>query len=359
METTDCSDCKRRARRRPGGGSRVALGMVVAVAALAIVTAASPASGSVRMLLAARATDQPYLDSLPSSTALSTNGDFDLLLHEPGMSAAKVVLSVPAGYGLRTDQAPGTKIGLSLGWSGSLGTPGDITAVDPMPYLSDPGAQACAPGAHAAVWLFELGSFRSPSEEVPIFIDSTTSGGVGTSAYQLQFCLPQPSTGARGLDALELEVDSALTNPGTPGAYEWSAQVTPATTAGTPDQPGTYELRSLVPLPSRIALVGRPDRLHRYAILNGHFIASSISYQGTPINLYARPAGSGLFRYQAWTRTTGTGAFSFSRPLHATTSYYAEVGEIGNCAIPSTAPGGCRNETLDTTSSPTVRVRKR
>lgn len=358
MEAKDCSSHEHVVRQRARSGARLGLALAIVIAALALVGSASPDPGALRALSAARATDEPFLDDYPDSTALGAHGDLDVFLHVPGMNAAKVVLVVPTGYGLRTDQALGTNVGLSIGWSASLGRLAEIAAVDPAPYATDPRAQACAPGPHAAVWLFELGRLGGPSASVAIFVDPTSSGA-GTSAYQLQFCLPQPATAALGLDGLELDIDSALTNPGTARAYDWSAQVTPATPAGTPDQAATYELRSLVPIPSRVTLRGRPDRGRRHAILSGRLIAPSINVAGTPINLFSRPSGAGHYRYQTWTRTTASGGFSFRWPLRGTTSYHAAVGSIEDCPPPSTAPAGCRSETLDTTSSPTVRFRKR
>ena len=359
METTDRSDNKLDTRRRPGRGSRLAIGLVLALAALAIVTAASPAPGSVRTLLAARATDQPYLDSYPSSTALGANGDLDLLLHVPGMSAAKVALFVPTGYTLRIDQPSGSDLGLSFGWSGSLGTLGDITASDPSQYTGDPAAQACAPGPHAAVWLFQLHALGQPEATVPIFVDPTTGAEAALGAYELQFCLAQPATSSLGLDGLEFSLDSALTNPNTQGAYDWRAIVTPAASDGATDPSAAYELRSLAPLPARLAISARYDRHIRRAIVSGRFIAPATSVNRMPVSLYAKPSTDSHYRYQTWTRTNANGAFTFRRRISTATRYYVEIEAIGSCSTASTAPAGCRNETLTTISSTVVRVRKK
>jgi len=358
MNATDCSSQKHGIGQHASTGARLGLALAMVIVALVLVASASSDPGTMRTLAAARATAEPFLDDYPESTALGAHGDLDFFLYVPGMNAAKVVLVVPAGYGLRTNQAPGTNVGLSVGWSRSVGRPADIAAVDPAPYVTDPRSQACAPGPHTAVWLFHLGKAGGSSVSVPVFVDPASSGA-GTSGYQLQFCLSQPATAGLGLDGIELDIDSALTNPGAAGAYVWSTQVTPADPTGAPDQSATYELRSLVPIPSRVTLRGRADTGRRHAILTGRLIAPSINVAGTPVDLYARAPGALRFRFQSWTRTSSSGAFTFRRPLRGTTTYYAEVDSIEDCATPSTAPAGCRNETLDTVGSPDVRVRKK
>src|SRR5919204_444536 len=157
---------------------------------------------------------EPWLYTYPFSTAPGASAELDFTLWLPRLKAAKVTLLVPGGYGMRIDQRPGTEVGDAGGRDGGLVIgPSSITAENPDQYLTDTGAQACAPGGHAAVWSFDLRPLGAATYKIPIFIDPQDSG------YELQLCLPQPKAQTFGMEGLELDFASVFTNPNTNGAY--------------------------------------------------------------------------------------------------------------------------------------------
>ena len=119
-----------------------------------------------------RDTDTQELLVVPFNTAPGAQTDTDIEVYVPPTDAAtaKVSIYAPTGYGVNTSLAPGTKIGDIEGAVNikQLGTNVDVTGTlttdDPAKYATDPNAQACAPGTHAAVWVASIGASGSALE---------------------------------------------------------------------------------------------------------------------------------------------------------------------------------------------------
>src|SRR2546425_1263869 len=102
----------------------------------------------------------------------SSDVALDLVVSSPP-PVAKIVIYVPQGYGLTSTPA-GTTVGTIDATAEVGGTTltiptGNIVADNPANYTSLPQAQACAPGAHAAVWLAKPANFT-----IPIYVDPTS-----------------------------------------------------------------------------------------------------------------------------------------------------------------------------------------
>ena len=100
----------------------------------------------------------------------------------------------PAGYGLNTGVAPGTTVGTvdavaQIGSTTVTIPTGNIVADTPANYTSNPEAQACAPGAHAAVWVAHAASFA-----IPLYVDPTSSTESSLGAFKLQACFTSPDS---------------------------------------------------------------------------------------------------------------------------------------------------------------------
>jgi hypothetical protein len=299
---------------------------------------------------------EPWLYTYPFSTAPGADAELDLTLWVPSLNAAKVTLLVPGGYGMRIDQRPGRKVGGAGGRDGGLVIgPSSISTENPDQYLTDAGAQACAPGGHAAVWSFDLRPLGAATYKIPIFIDPQDAG------YALQLCLPQPQAQTFGLEGLELDFAPVFTNPNADGAYDWRATVVPATASGEPDAAAAYEVRSLIGIPSRITLSGRYDKRMKQAVVTGRFVAPGIDVRGTPVSLYQYDPEEHLqpWQFVVWHRTGADGSFTFRRRIARSTKFGVRVESIGDCSSVPPAQVPCKNETLADVASRVITVRKR
>jgi hypothetical protein len=323
---------------------------------LAALVLAGPAGARTFVATADAAAGEPWLYTYPFSTTPGANAELDLALWLPGLNAAKVTLLVPGGYGMRLDQRPGTEVGEAGGRDGGLVIgPSSITTGNPDHYLTDAGAQACAPGRHAAVWSFDLRPLGATTYEIPIFIDPQDSG------YELQLCLPQPGAQTFGMEGLELDFASVFTNPNANGAYDWRAIVVPATATGEPYAAAAYEVRSLIGIPSWITLSGRYDKRTKQAVLTGRFVAPGIDVRGTPVSLYQYDPEEHLepWEFVVWRRTSADGSFTFRRRIARPTKFGVRVEAIGDCSAAPPAQSPCKNETLADVASRVITVRKR
>jgi hypothetical protein len=330
--------------------------LLLAALLVALVLVGSAAGRTFFATTDAATAAEPWLYSYPYSTAPGARAELDLTLWLPRLDAAKVTLLVPGGYGMRIDQPPGTDVGLAGGRDGgSVIGPSSITTKNPDQYLTDAGAQACAPGRHAAVWSFELRPLGTATYKIPILIDPQDSG------YELQLCLPQPKAQTFGLEGLELDFESVFTNPTTNGAYDWRAIVAPATASGEPDAAGAYEVRSLIGIPSAVTLSGRYDKRTKQAVLTGRFVAPGIDVGATPVSLYEFDPDEHLspWSFVRWHRTSADGSFTFRRRIARSTKFGVRVESIGDCSSTPPAQLPCENETLADVASRVVTVRKR
>jgi hypothetical protein len=294
------------------------------------------------------AADQASLDLYPASTKLSRAADTEADVYVPaGTEMAKLVMFLPAGYGLDLTKPPGTKVGAVFAWdSAGFPTLGDVVSADPAAYTTN----SCVPGLHQAVWI--LGSddsIRFPA--TPVFVDQTTGADTELGAYKAQACLASSSTGSMQIRLLALDL-KFLTNPAATGVYTWRLFVTPYA-GGVPNDGGTFEIRSTLPLPSQLTLYGHYDRRHKRALLDGRLIAPAYDTAGVYLDLYM--SRGGRLRYSGSVRTHAQGRYSFRRRITKTTQFAMTTATWDDCTG-SPAPGGCISDTLATIQSRTVKV---
>jgi hypothetical protein len=293
--------------------------------------------------------DQPFFNLVPYSTHLGATADSELDLYMPAsIEMAKLVVYIPAGYGVDLTRPAGATIGqfLAADVTGA-GAIGDITAGDPAAYSTN----TCAPGAHQAVWVLDVGN-ASQLPPIPVLVDPTTGTDTQLGAFKAQACLPSSATGTMRVRLLALDL-AIFTNPAATGAYGWRAFVTPYA-GGSPNDGATFELRATVPLPIQLTLQGRYNRRSKRAILTGRLTTPAYDVSGVPIDLYTQV--SGRFRYTTYRRTSSSGRYTFTRRIKKTTRFGAVTDSYDDCAAGSVAPAGCLNDTLAIVSSRSVKV---
>jgi hypothetical protein len=151
-------------------------------------------------------------------------------------------------------------------------------------------------------------------------------------------------------------------NPSVRGIYTWRTFVTPYTVGtATPNAAGTYELRSLASLPTRIAIKGKWDRKKKRAVITGTFRPPA--ELGFPASIFIE-----VFRTTASTTKhlgrakTKKGKFTYRTKQTTTLAVYSVLvaGYVGQCTGPaSPAPAGCTRETVAPIFSNFVRVRRK
>src|SRR5438105_12584425 len=115
----------------------------------------------------------PY-DSTPGAAA---EHDIDLTLPDSStLAIAAVTNYVPPGYTVALATAPGTVIGSATIFVSGQDAPisADLLTTDPAASAADPKAQACAAGAHAAVWKAAL-TVDGAAFPLSVFVDPTTA----------------------------------------------------------------------------------------------------------------------------------------------------------------------------------------
>lgn len=316
----------------------------------------------------AEAASAPYLDSDPFGTTPGARGTMKLELHVPAMRVAKVTLLVPYSFQIPIDLPVGKKAGIASAGVGGCQrdltscpedwTEKSILVADPARYSGNAGAEACAPGAHDAVWTFELSSLLgSNAIKVPMFIDHLEYPNDQNSEYEIQFCPPQPETAKLRIDWLGFDLNS-VSNPAVHGAYSWRALLVPASPTGAPDGAATYEVRSVEAIPSGLTLAGRYDRVRHQALLRARFVAPEMDASGTSVSLYTLVTGD-IFplRFLTWARTDDSGVVPFRRRTTATRKYGVRIESIGACSPTPLPLAPCKNQTAAHLESVFVRVR--
>jgi len=311
-------------------------------------------------------------------------------------TTAKLVLFAPEAASIRLDQVPGTHIGKPGVRIDVAGTTlafepnaGSIVATDPASYATDPQAQACAPGPHAAVWLLRAKATknyaRGPTPKLtitlPVYIDQITPSPANMfSAYEFQVCFGSPNKGqvTPGWPAgaiirrmtINLPENVLTEQPTLPGTYVWRGVFTPYTASGQPSPSDAVESRAILLLPVEWALNGRYDRA-RHAI----DVSGTLTEGGVPVVGDGLPISYGTALGASWTgiadakgvyvHTDDQGRFSQSIPATQTTYIRASISTLSmaytdrtGCTPPSLAPKGCVTATTSgfTGLSPLVTV---
>jgi hypothetical protein len=251
----------------------------------------------------------------------------------------KFVVDVPKGYTLDLAAQPRKNVGdgsvLVVGadtpsFSSGFGT---FRALDPQTASTDPRAQACAPGQHAAVWTFST-SLAGQLVRVDVYADPGREPGV---AYTLQGC-------ASGLAASDTDSTASirlsintLVEPTAPGEYRWRVLVTPQSRQA-------YELQALLSLPQSITLKGHYDQRTKKATLTGRVTQGGKPLARADVEVIGLRGDDTSGFYD--TRTNAQGAFTLTAPIAATTDFTASVGAtIAPCSALSNAPAGCLGAT--------------
>lgn len=274
--------------------------------------------------------------------------------------AAHVDVTLPVGYQLDLTGQPGARVADAI----AIAIPpsardldllfGEITAEDAASYAADPLAQACAPGPHAAYWEAAFESLvPGPEINLPLAVDTTT-GADGTTSYTLRFC-PLVSPSADWPSGLSLVASfltfEKITVPSTPGTYQWSSVVTPATAAFAPDPGSAFELRANVPVPQVLTLHARYDAKAHAAVLTGALVAENKPRAGVDVTI----SREGDLNADVTTKTRADGTFVAREFVTKTQQFDAVAGTVsGGCVATSTAPGGCRGESLSGAASTTA-----
>ena len=250
----------------------------------------------------------------------------------------KVEIDVPSGYSLDLKAKPGETVGEAQVAIYGLDAPsiaagfGPLLAKDPVESLPDPRAQACAPGAHDAVWGMST-SLAGQQLSLPVYVDRVDADGV---AYRLHVCPTGLASDARSEASISLGLDG-LEAPTAPADYHWRALV-------TPQKRDAYELQAVLPLPESISLHARYVPKKKRAILTGSVVEGGKPVSGAEL-LIAGTQGEhtvGLFDG----KTNAQGRFRATVHVTKTTDFVVGVGSaFGPCTEPAIAPGGCLGST--------------
>jgi hypothetical protein len=341
---------------------RFAPGLVLAWA-LVLFTATSATGESVGRLDTDSAAFVVQTEDAGGASYFAAQAYFDTAATAP---AAKIRISAPAGYSVDLAAQPGTEIGLlGAGFEDIAGSndsfafaTAKLVAADPAQVASDPLAQACAPGAHAAVWTASL-ELSAQTLSLPVFVDQ---GGDAGAPFTVTVCpLRAPSSSLPGgmrLTTLILVASDIVHFPTESGEYTWNAAVTPARAGSYEADPSaTFELRSKVPVPQVLTVRTKYDAKTHVATINGTLTAVGKPRAGARITL-GGTAGSGSDFTLDDVRTDASGAFSVHRFVDKTTRFSAAVAvDTQPCSAPSTAPGACWSETISPPESVTATVK--
>jgi len=282
---------------------------------------------------------------------------------------AAVKLSIPAGYTVDLDEPTGTTVGdlsatlYAADGSSPAFVDGALVVDDPAKYTSDPAAQACAPGAHAAVWLADMSVLGQPFD-LPIFIDPGGSTDSGSSAVTLRLCpawIAPTLPGGVTAQQLTIFLFDVVTPPTSPGRYTWSAFVAPPIAgAVTADPTRAFEVRSVFPLPHTLTLQARHDPKAKSVVLTGRLTAVGEPEPGVDVSFGALTDSASDSTSFGPVKTNDAGEFTITRPVVRSTQFIASADTVpGPCTTPSSAPAGCVAETVAPAPSASTIVKVR
>jgi hypothetical protein len=288
-------------------------------------------------------------DPTPGATPLTV-----VILEATSSSPAPAMFALyaPTGYQVPAAVAPGGQIGplfalaVLPGGASQTTLTGSLAADDPAKYTSDPAAQACAPGAHAAVWLATFNNGTTPVATMPMFVDPTAGTDTALGVYALRMCFPA----ALGRLAV-LELGLHLTNPATAGHYVWRSILTPLGATGAADPTTAFELDSDVPLPD--VLTARATFKAGVLTISGTLVAAGKPRSVTNVHFLSGATNDSTKQKDAGVAvTTSTGAFTlkkkYTQGRTARKIYFtAYVNDyLVPCTVTSPAPRGCVDQTL-------------
>jgi hypothetical protein len=318
-------------------GRRCCLAGVGALVAVIAVGASAPnVEARARSTILFTPADEGMGMVISSSDSNGQSIEVDFAPDKPPLPK-KVVIEVPTGYTLDLDARSGEEVGQASISIVGVDSPsfatgfGPLVAKDVGESLSDPRAQTCATGAHAAVWGFST-SLAGQQVSLSVFVDRGSQAGL---AYVIQACSTGLSSDANSAASISLNLEG-LVAPTAPGDYRWRTLVTPQSKPG-------YELQALLPLPESVSVRARYDRKRKTAVLTGKVIEGGKPLARADITVIGQRNRTSNF-FEA--RTNGQGAFTLSARVTGTTDFTLFVSpSIGPCTASSTLPGGCLGST--------------
>ena len=223
----------------------------------------------------------------------------------PGL-AAYVDVTAPEGYKLDLSDAPGTTIGQLIGTliaadgSDSAFALGTIDVDDPAAWAADPVAQACAPGAHAALW-HASPTVLGRAVNLPIAVDAVP--GTADPTYVIRICTSQAASTdfpkGIALESTGLLLPNFTAVPNGPGTSRWSALVTPASPGSLAPQPSAgFELRAVERRPNVLTLHARYEPRTNTIAIGGKVAAAGAPWANVQVALTVDTTGGQGFPTQ-------------------------------------------------------------
>ena len=268
----------------------------------------------------------------------------------------RLVVTVPSGYAVNLVHPVGADIGsaavetVPTGGGNPRLFLGTLVAMDPAAYAASASAQACSPGAHAALWQMQMSS-GTTTLSIPIAVDPSSG------AYTLAMCFDDEHAQNLEIATVFFDADLVFGNPSAAGRYVFSALVTPFASDGTASTAAAFELHAVEDLPQTLSAVARYNQSTKAFTVRGTLRANGAARAGINVHVYAGrthdPKEVGV------AVTQSNGSYVFTKRL-ATAPTYA-VGSVNHywrvgCVGASTAPAGCASQTIDGTSSPLIKV---
>ena len=294
---------------------------------------------------------------------------------------AKLVLYAPPGYGLTLGQVTGTPLGkaqaqaISRTLGGSvLPLAGNVVADDPAKHTGN----ACAPGAHQAVWLLRLNGVGQ-TIQVPLYVDRVTTGAEAAFAsWRVQACLPSPDVpesqggaklGAK-LTSIRFSIGAMFTNPEAAGSHVWRSTLTPyAPSSATIDAARAVEARSTVSLPGLLSLTAVLNQRTGIVTLRGTLTegGAPVARQTVRLLMGTTAKNPKVFRIvETSVRGTLVSTIRLAEKRTRYLSAYVNVATrddgVSGCSGASIAPAGCVSATRGTfraSSAGTITIRRR
>jgi hypothetical protein len=266
------------------------------------------------------------LQAAPAPAVLSIliPNDYRLAaLGSPDAGTNNLVVVAKDGHGAQTT------------YEGSLGNPTENGSVGRS-------SKACLRRKHAFVWRPTIDSENKEKHLlVPVTFDRTISYS------QALVCLD--ALEANGLHAVEVIVSLRLRQPTRAGLYSFSTYVAPFAPNGEADTKKYYELRAGEILPLRMTLGATYSKATKILKVSGRVTIKNKPWADADVLLSAL-GGSG-FTDLGDARVQPDGTFTRTRKLGSPPSRvgaYIPGPVAAGCSVSTTsAPAGCRSETLD------------
>ena len=244
--------------------------------------------------------------------------------------------------------------GLTLPLSGS------VVADDPAKHVAD----ACSPGANAAVWNMNL-SVAGQTLVIPVYVNHTTGLEAALGTTKMTICLPpwdvpagtpgRAAFGAQLVDA-QLALNNVFTSRTSTGTTMWDALFTPYNPrVGTINRAGTWEARAFVPLPVVLSIKARYVKKTNAWKLSGALTEGGKAVPSWTVRL-ARGLAPARLTKRSSTTTKANGTWSTAGHLQPRRTTYFQASASAperdytttGCLQPNSAfaPAGCKSATL-------------